>query len=137
MKDHFQFTDDQLEKLFESEELAPSLFSHEAHLRLAYIHITKYGEKRAIENITDQIKSYAEGLGVYDKYNHTVTIAAIKAVYHFMNKSDVQSFKELMTQFPQLKDNFKELLGAHYSINIFEMESARRIYLEPDLLPFD
>ncbi len=137
MKDHFQYSDDELEQLFEREELAPSLFSHEAHLRLAYIHISKYGEEQAIENITRQIKAYAEGLGVFDKYNHTVTIAAIKAVYHFMNRSDAAGFKELIAQFPRLKDNFKELLNVHYSMNIFQMESARSTYLEPDLLPFD
>lgn len=137
MKDHFQYTDDQFEKIFEAEELTPSLFTHEAHLRLAYIHISKYGEEKAIKNITEQIKSYAEGLGVYDKYNHTVTIAAIKAVNHFMNKSEANSFKELIAEYPRLKENFKELLNTHYSMDIFRMESARRVFLEPDLLPFD
>ncbi|MEL6556893.1 MAG: hypothetical protein AAFQ94_01835 [Bacteroidota bacterium] len=137
MKDHFQYTDEELEELFQSKKLKPAYFSHEAHLRLAYIHIKRYGEKQAIANITHQIRAYAESLGAHDKYNHTVTIAAIKAVSHFMNKSDAATFKELIAQFPRLTKNFKELLFAHYSQDIFNLESARKEFLEPDLLPFD
>jgi len=137
MGDHYQYSDDQFAILFESCELAPELFSHEAHLRLAWIHISKYGTVKAIDNITKQIKVFATNLGSPQKYNHTVTIAAIKAVAHFMNKSEANDFKGLMKEFPRLKDNFKELLFAHYSINIFTSELAKQEYLEPDLVPFD
>ena len=137
MNDHFQYTDDELEELFRSKKLKPAYFSHEAHLRLAYLHIERYGEEKAIVNITHQIRKYAENLGAYDKYNHTVTIAAVKAVGYFMSKSDAANFKELIAQFPRLKENFKELLFEHYSQDIFNLESARKEFLEPDLLPFD
>ena len=54
-----------------------------------------------------------------------------------MNKSDAANFKELIARFPRLKENFKELLFEHYSQDIFNLESARKEFLEPDLLPFD
>ena len=137
MKSHFNYSDQEFERLFEKEQLDPSLFSHEAHLRLAYIHLEKYGEKQAIRNLTEQIWLYAEGLGVFDKYNETVTVASIKAVKHFMKKMQGNTFKSLIEEYPQLKNNFKELIFTHYSQNIFEMQSAREKYLEPDLIPFD
>lgn len=137
MNDHFRYTDEELEELFQLRKLKPAFFTHEAHLRLAFIHVRQYGETQAIENITKQIKAYAEGLGAYKKYNHTVTVAAIKAVSHFMKRSEADSFKELIAQFPRLKNNFKDLLSAHYSVNIFQDASARKTFLEPDLLPFD
>jgi len=34
-----------------------STFSHEAHLRLARIHITRYGIEKAVDNITRQLLS--------------------------------------------------------------------------------
>lgn len=113
------------------------MFSHEAHLRLAWIHISKYGLEKAIENLTEQIWLYAEGLGVFDKYNETVTVAAIKAMSHFMNRMAGNTFPELLTEFPGLIEDFKGIIHTHYSQNIFEMKSAREKFLEPDLLPFD
>lgn len=137
MKDHFQYSNEQLEQLFEDCTLPPEYFSHEAHLRLAWIHIRRYGVEQAIANITTQIKAYATSLGAAQKYHHTVTVAAVKVVEHFMGRSDSDDFAALIVEFPRIKYQFKELLFSHYSVDIFALESARFQYLEPDLLPFD
>ena len=55
---HFKLGDDEFEKAFETCTLDPLLFTHEAHLRLAHIHIQKYGRLNAIENIRYQLKNY-------------------------------------------------------------------------------
>ena len=137
MKNHLQLSDAAFERSFKDGTLHLSLFSHEAHLRLAWIHIKKYGIEHAIENICDQLKSFVENIGAKDKYNTTVTIAAIRAVYHFSLKSESNNFVDFIEEFPRLKDNFKTLLGQHYSVDIFSSERAKKSYLEPDLLPFD
>ena len=137
MEKHFNLTDTEFERQFEHCELDPSIFSHEAHLRLAWIHITRYGIEKALENIQLQLQQYVRHLGAEDKYNTTLTVAAIKAVYHFILKSKSDTFEELITEFPRLKNNFRELMGCHYAIDIFNSEKAKRKFLEPDLLPFD
>ena len=48
MEPHYALSDPEFEKQFESAVLDPKFFSHEAHLRLAWIHVTKYGVERAI-----------------------------------------------------------------------------------------
>jgi len=136
MNPHFELSDDHFEEEFKNCKLDPALFNHEAHLRLAWIHVTKYGEAKAIENITGQLYAYVVSLGAIDKYNKTLTIAAIKAVNHFIGRSGADNFAEFIQQFPRLKFNFKELMGFHYGINIFNSEIAKQHYLEPDLLPF-
>jgi hypothetical protein len=78
-----------------------------------------------------------EFLGVTDKYNTTLTIAAIKAVYHFMLKSESDNFKDFIDEFPRLKYNFRELMASHYELYIFNSDKAKKEYLEPDLIPFD
>lgn len=137
MEKHAAFSDSQFEQQFESGRLDPTLFSHEAHLRLAWIHIRRYGVEQAIRNLTVQIRGFAEGLGAHDKYNETVTIAAIRAVYHFMLKGTWSEFADFMAANSRLKTHFRELLSQHYSTDIFTSEKARRTYLKPELLPFD
>lgn len=137
MKTHYDLTDQQFEEQFANCQLNPSIFSHEAHLRLAWIHVNKYGIDQAIENICNQLKAFTISLGAFDKYNETVTIAAIRAVYHFMLKSDTDTFQHFITENHRLKTNFKDLLSQHYDIDIFNSELAKSSFLEPELLPFD
>lgn len=137
MKSHFNLNDKEFEVVFRQSTLSPALFDHEAHLRLAWIHIDKYGIDSAIENICKQLRDYVKHLGAEDKYNVTVTIAAIRAVYHFKMKSESDNFIDFLLEFPRLKYRFKELLACHYKTDIFNSAAAKKNYLQPELLPFD
>ena len=136
MNSHFILTDDVFEKQFASCSLNPEMFSHEAHIRLAWIHIKKYGVEQAAENICMQLLAFVIKLGATDKYNKTLTVAAVKAVNHFMGRTDAENFSDFISTFPQLKYHFKELIAAHYGIDIYHSEKAKQEYLEPDLLAF-
>ena len=137
MESHYQLTDATFEKQFANCDFPPALFNHEAHLRLAWIHIKKYGITAALDNIQTQLQRFVSHVGAADKYNTTLTIAAIKAVYHFIIQSKTSTFKDFITEHPRLLYNFNELMHAHYSIDIFASENAKQHYLVPDLLPFD
>ncbi|UII77328.1 hypothetical protein LV716_06030 [Flagellimonas sp. HMM57] len=130
-------TDLEFEQLFATSELPPALFTHEAHLRLAWIHVTKYGITAAVNNVTKQIRQFTRKHGALDKYNHTLTIAAVRAVYHFVLKSKSETFQDFIEEFPRLKFNFKELMVCHYGFDIYNSTLAKQEYLQPDLLPFD
>jgi hypothetical protein len=130
-------SDDLFEQQFKDCTLDAATFNHEAHLRLAWIHIKKYGEEAAIKNICAQLIAFTQSLGAEDKYNKTLTIAAIKAVNHFINKSIDDTFDQFIASFPRLKNNFRDLIASHYSADVYIMETAKKQYLEPDLLPFD
>ena len=136
MQSHFDITDDLFEQQFECCKFDPELFSHEAHLRLAYIHIKKYGLEVAIDNVCGQLVNYVNYLGAGDKYNKTLTVAAIKAVNHFINRSATDNFASLVAEFPRLKYNFRELMAAHYSTDIYNSAAAKLTFIEPELLPF-
>lgn len=136
MEQHFILSDIEFEEQFENALLEPTIFTHEAHLRLAWIHILKYGETKAIENITEQLQNYVRHLGVADKYNETLTVAAIKAVKHFMQKQSLETFYDFIKTYPRLKTNFKDIIEQHYGFDIFNSTNAKEKYLEPDLLEF-
>lgn len=135
-KNHWSYNDHQFEDLFERYQLKPGLFTHEAHIRLAYIHINKYGLAQAEKNMCDQIQGFAKSLGGGDKYNETVTVAAVKTVDHFMKKSKSSSVKDFINEFPRLITQFKGLLEQHYGFNVFSDPKAKKEYIEPDLQPF-
>ena len=137
MKNHYTLTDAQFEREFADAVLDPAVFTHEAHLRLAWIHLNKYGLETAIENIVQQLKRYTTAVGAADKYNETVTIAAVYAVQHFKIRSTHTDFVAFLSENSQLKTNFKDLLHTHYQTDIFRSAHARTTFLEPELLPFD
>ncbi|MCF6132894.1 hypothetical protein [Flavobacterium wongokense] len=137
MDNHLELTDWEFEQQFADCKIPPALFSHEAHLRLAWIHIDNYGIDAAVANVCSQLKSFVEFLGVSDKYNETVTIAAVRAVYHFKLKSGTDNFQDFIAENQRLTTSFKELLNQHYTTDIFNSAKAKRRFIKPDLLPFD
>lgn len=135
--DRNNLTDEVFLSQFKRNELDPELFDHEAHLRLAYLYIQRFGLHTAISEVCKQIKAFTENVGEPERYNETVTTAAVRAVDHFMNRAGSKDFKSFIKEFPKLKDNLKELLAQHYGIDIYNSEIAKSSFLEPDLLAFD
>lgn len=136
IQSHIELTDEEFELQFQRFTFKPTLFSHEAHLRLAYIHIRKYGMAQAEINMVRQIKEYAEYYGANDKFNKTVTIASVKVMNHFIEKATKDSFHELIEEFPNLMQDFRSILSQHYSFNVFGDRRAKKEFIEPDLLHF-
>jgi hypothetical protein len=133
---HYKLSDTEFENQFKACRIDPMIFSHEAHFRLAWIHINKYGMMQALENIQPQLKSFVAFIGSKDKYNTTLTIAGISAVNHFIQRSHSSNFKDFIKEFPRLKNNFKALIKSHYSFDVFNSKKAKRKYLQPDIQPF-
>lgn len=137
MEQHYQYDDQALENGLKDGSLPPEAFSHEAHLRLAWIQIKKYGIRSGIQRTCEIIRGFAAHHGGLSKYHVTLTTAAVRAVYHFMLKSQKATFIELMEEFPRLKSNFRRLIKTHYSDAVLYSLQAKYVYHEPDLLPFD
>lgn len=136
MEKHNELSDIEFERQFIACEFDPGDFSHEAHLRLAWINIKRYGIEQAEINVQDQLQKFVGFVGAKDKYNKTLTIAAIKAVDHFIRKSKAVEFSDFINEFPRLKYNFKELMATHYGFDIFN-SIHKKEFIAPDLVPFD
>ena len=121
----------------EQSALHPEVFSHEAHLRWGWLLLENNDLEEAIDKACNQLRHYTKHLGASDKYNETVTIAAMRAIYHFRLKSDANNFRDFISGAPRLKTSFRELMDSHYSENIFKSPIAKNQYLEPDKAPFD
>ena len=137
MTTHFDLTDKEFTTQFRTCQLDPELFTHEAHLRLAWIYLKTYGIDRSVEELPMQFRAFVAHAGATDKYNETVTVAALKVVNHFLASSSEDNFLDFVANNPRLMTDFMQLLASHYSIDIFNSERARKEYVEPDLLDFD
>ncbi|SDB43236.1 hypothetical protein SAMN03097699_1302 [Flavobacteriaceae bacterium MAR_2010_188] len=137
MTSHLSLSDKEFVRQFKDCSLNPALFNHEAHLRLSYIQINKYGLEIAILNLKMHLKKYVRCFGAEEKYNETLTEAATRSVYHFIMKSKSEIFIDFIREYPRLKTDFKSLMDSHYSDEIYNMEEAKRVFIEPDLLAFD
>lgn len=113
MESHFTFTDAEFERLFESGSFDPALFTHEAHIRLAWIHICKYGIDKASYNAVSQLQEYTKALGVADKFDLGLTIASLKVIHNFIKESTSNSFEGFIAEFPELNAHFRDLLLQH------------------------
>jgi hypothetical protein len=136
MEKHRELSDTDFLQQFANCQLPPAFFSHEAHLRFAWLHLEQYEPEEAIRRVANQIISYVTALGAGDKFNRTLTVAAVRVVHHFRQRSLSHQFLEFLEEFPQLKNNFKGLLASHYAVDIYQSDLAKKTYLEPDLLPF-
>lgn len=133
---HLDYSNDQFLLGFSSGNFPPLLFSHEAHLRLAFLLIQKYGARTAADELCHLIRRFDQQHGDGTKFNVTVTVASCKVVFHFMQKASQANFSSLLEEFPQLKTDFLRLLRTHYGFDIFRHPQAKAEYMEPNLLPF-
>ena len=136
MENHWKFSDEIFERKFEACTFRPLWFSHEAHLRLAYIYITKYKSEVAFQKYNQQLYNFAIKFDAEKKFNKTVTFASIKVMDFYLKKSKSENFIDFLIEFPELKSNFKAILASHYSPDIFTSVDAKQNILEPDLIPF-
>ncbi len=124
-------------KAFENGEFPLEQFNHKAHIKLAWIYLDQFGEEIAIAKTCKAIKNFDRLHGDGTKYHTTLTVAAVKVVHHFKQKSNATHFEEFITEFPRLITSFKELLFQHYGKDVIADPKAKTTYLEPDLLPFN
>jgi hypothetical protein len=112
MEKHRTLNDTEFLQQFINCQISPQDFTHEAHLRLAWIHLRQNGLEKALENIQTQILNYVAFVGAKDKYNQALTIAATKLIHQLMLQSEADNFNDFIAAFPRLKTNFRDLLDS-------------------------
>lgn len=114
----------------------PELFTHQAHLRLAWIYLQNFSIDEAVKHVCEDLFRYVLHLGATDKYHNTLTVASVNVIAHFQRKFPSTTFEEFLLNYPQLSDNFKEILLTYYSPELLYSQVAKDSFVEPDLLPF-
>lgn len=107
---HRQLDDNKLLTKLSDGSLDPKLFSHEAHLRLAFVLIKHYGLEGAINECQQILKNYVEHIGAADKYDAKLSERAIMVVNKLMRKHNYDNVYDLIHIHPKLLSDFKSYL---------------------------
>ena len=135
MNDHAATQGDRVFRdAFERCEVTPAQFTHEAHLRLAYVYLVENDPARAQQKMRAALLAFLKAHGIpSEKFHETLTRAWVLAVRHFMSRSASQSFAEFLAKSQPLRDS--KVMLTHYSSDKLFSADARATYVEPDLEP--
>lgn len=125
-------SDKALLEQFETLTLSPDDLNHISHLRIAWLYLNQMALKDAIEKIATGTKTYAESLGVYDKFHRTITEAITRIMHKRMSEIQDLNFEKFLQVNRDLVDDLKLLLQCHYSEEVLESVDARINFIEPD-----
>tara|TARA_E500000305_G_C3999337_1_gene226448 strand:- start:562 stop:1005 length:444 start_codon:yes stop_codon:yes gene_type:complete len=133
------FTDQQLLIAFESCQMSHQEWTHEAHLRVAYLYCKECELELAIDKMTSGLKALNAAHGVVDApergYHETITQAFMRLVAQNLRLSSVASDSMLfIEQHPELKN--RRVLLCYYTRDRIMSPEAKVTFLEPDLAPF-
>jgi len=119
---------------FETCRVAPAQFTHEAHVRLAYVYLVEHDVETAVDRMRQALLNFLEHNSIpRSKFHETLTRAWILAVRHFMNRSSSNSAAEFIEANPELLDT--RIMLTHYSAGVLFSADARASFVEPDIDP--
>ena len=125
--------DDAFIATFEQGRFGDDPFPHEAHVRMAWLYVTRFGVEAAIDRAAAGIRTLAKSKGKETLYHDTVTRTWVYLVAEAVSWSPSLGFREFLTRNPQLLD--KRLLLEYYSSGVLSSPQARAAWIAPDLAP--
>jgi len=125
-------TDVEFARAFERGEIAPSAFTHQSHVRLAWVYLQEGPTfDAALSRIRDGIQRFAAAAGVSQKYHETITVAWMTLLDKARASIDSScAFDELLRRVPELSD--KDLPLKYYTRERLFSDEARAGWILPD-----
>ena len=114
---------------FEACTLPPDLFSHRAHVRLAWLYLNEDALLPTLTRYSEGIKRYAGSLGASAKYHETITWAFLFLIHERMQRATHATFDDFANANADL---FGPILTRYYSEEALASEAARRPFVLPD-----
>lgn len=130
---HRDYSDEIFVGKFEDLSLEPHLFSHEAHLRLAYIYLQMYNPIKALAKIRKGIQKFDQHFSKGEKYHETITTALVKIIEERIRKQNSDSWVSFVENNKDLL-KFKKILERYYSLKLLASAEAKKTFLNPDII---
>ncbi len=108
-------------------------FPHRAHLRMAWIYVTRLGPEVAVERAARGVRRLAAAHGHETRYHDTMTRAWVYTVAAAVRQHPSSDFAEFLAANPDLLD--RQRLLRHYSPDLLASPRARAVWLAPNLEP--
>ena len=131
-------SDDEFLAAFEACTLARKLWTHEAHVRMAWLYLSRERSEEASAKICDGIRRYNASLGNHKGYHETVTRGYVALISHRIRSrsAPAETFEVFRSENADLLDRTNPPLLRHYRTETLESPRARATFVAPDLQPF-
>ncbi len=128
-----EFSLEGLVKHFESGTLAPELFHHQEHVKIAWWYLQNYSLVESIARFTSGIKHFARQQGKESLYHETITLAYVLLINERIYKTgNLLVWGEFANANSDLLDWQNNSLKHYYQENTLNSELARRVFVLPD-----
>ena len=131
-------SDDEFLEAFEACTLPRELWTHEAHVRMAWLYLTQQPFEEATAKVCDGIRRYNASLGNHSGYHETVTRGYVSLISHRIRSGSprAESFEVFRSENADLLDRKNPPLLRHYRSETLESPTARATFVAPDREPF-
>lgn len=133
-------SDDELLAAFEDTSLPLASWTHRAHVRVAFVYLSRFALEEAIQRMRAGIRAYnaAHGVGVGPTmgYHETTTQAFVRLIHAAIEtRGPFENSHEFCEGNPELLD--RRVLLCYYTRERILSPEAKSGFVEPDLAPLD
>jgi hypothetical protein len=125
-------TDDEYLAAFESCTLPRAAWTHAAHVRLAWLYLTRLPFDAALDRVRDGIRRYNASVGS-DGYHETVTVAFTMLIRSRLSAGE--DFPAFRARNPELFEGRAKLLRRHYDPTTLASATAKQQFVAADREP--
>jgi hypothetical protein len=122
-------TDEELVAAFEGGSLDSKLFTHAAHVRVAWWYLRHDTFAAALARFTVALRRFAAVNGASGKYHETITVASMALIAERLDASADASWDQFIATHPDLLD--RRLLAGYYPESTLGSDRARRVFVLP------
>jgi hypothetical protein len=144
-------TDDEFLAAFEAASFTRPEWTHEAHIRMAWLYLMRYPATVALERVRSGIQKLnakigsttpeqqvrcirlASRPGTSTGYHETITLAFVRVIAGRLNSNE--DFATFRKRNPDLFDRARSVLLRHYTKERLHSPEAQNTFVEPDLEP--
>lgn len=132
--------DDVFLRAFEACSLPAELWTHQAHVRVAFLYLTRFELSEAIDRVRIGIKAYNSFRGVVDGpssgYHETTTLAFMHLIHQTLHqRGPFENFDRFCERHSELLD--PRVLLCYYTRDRMIGAQARSTFVPPDIAPLD
>jgi hypothetical protein len=129
-------SDDEFLAGFEACSLTRPEWTHEAHVRMAWLYISRLPFAESLERIRSGIRQLNATFSkddpkLSDGYHDTITVAFVRLITARVRVNE--TFPAFRHRNPDLLDRTLTALFRHYTKERLYSAEARRVFIEPDL----
>lgn len=125
-------TDAEFLAAFEACTVPRADWTHEAHVRMAWLYLTRFPFPDALHRIRTGIQRYNNSLGGTGCHD-TITVAYARVIASRLDRRE--GYEAFRGRNPDLFDRIMAVLRTYYSEGRLKSDKAKAAFVEPDLRP--